>query len=118
MTTIFVYGTLKRGFCRQAAIADQEFLGAGKTTADYLLFDLGDYPGLVAANEASGQEIHGEVYRVDADCLQRLDLIECVEQNLYRRGAIQLQDPWNKQPVVSYFYLLPTDQYDSINDWQ
>lgn len=101
-TFVFVYGTLKRGFCRAGALADQRFIGEAYTVAKYRLVNCGEYPGLLQ-NE-SGNSIQGELYAVDADCLQRLDEIEAVDEDLYRREPIELQTPYHQTAAVAYFY--------------
>ncbi|WP_166829527.1 gamma-glutamylcyclotransferase family protein [Thalassoroseus pseudoceratinae] len=101
-TFVFVYGTLKRGFCRASALANQQFLGDAQTVPKYRLVNCGDYPGLLASEP--GKSIRGELYAVDVYCLQRLDDIEAVNEDLYRRGPIELESPYHQTPVVAYFY--------------
>lgn len=104
---LFIYGTLKRGHSRAGNLVHQEFLGESKTVARYRMFDCGSYPGLV--EHENGIEIIGEVWSVDEDCLRQLDLVEAVDQGLYRRATIQLQPPFGSHSVESYFYLLPVE---------
>ena len=54
MQNIFVYGTLKRGFEFSGALKDQEFLGNAHTIAEYWMFSLRTYPGLVDADGQPG----------------------------------------------------------------
>jgi gamma-glutamylcyclotransferase (GGCT)/AIG2-like uncharacterized protein YtfP len=115
MRRIFVYGTLKRGFCRHDALSNQTFLGIAITKPNYKLFDLGSYPGLVFAEQ--GKSIQGELYDVDDDCLRKLDVIEGVSVGLYRRDPIQLLSPWNLEPVETYIYLSPIDDSVEISNW-
>jgi len=104
MTRVFVYGTLKRGGENHHYLAYQQFLGAARTTAGYTLFSLGDYPGMVrAAADTAG--VTGELWAVDAACLQQLDLLEGVNEGLYERGSIKLAAPSDEQPVETYLYL-------------
>ena len=110
---LFIYGTLKRGHSRAANLAGQQFLGEVRTLARYRLFDCGSYPGLVEYEK--GLEIIGEVWEVDAACLQQLDLVEAVDAGLYRRGSIQLQPPFDFE-VESYFYLLPVETLTDCGD--
>ncbi|MFG0334386.1 MAG: gamma-glutamylcyclotransferase [Maioricimonas sp. JB049] len=105
-TSIFVYGTLMRGQCRHRVLEGQEFLGEAGTVNRYRLFDMGSYPGLVESSD--GLSIEGEVYRVDNDCLRVLDQVECVDQGLYARRRIDLQAPFDSQPVEGYLYLRST----------
>ncbi len=115
MNRVFLYGTLKRGFCRHQAIEGQAFLGLAKTEAAYKLFDLGDYPGLVIAE--NGISIEGELYSIDDDCLEQLDEIEGVAIGLYRRDTVRLLPPWNDEPTLTYIYLLSTSGRAQISHW-
>lgn len=101
-TIVFVYGTLKRGFCRASALADQQFIGEARTVPKYRLVNCGEYPGLLSTDR--GKSIQGELYAVDAKCLHQLDEIEAVEEELYRRGPIELESPYHQTPVMAYFY--------------
>ena len=101
---IFVYGSLKRGFNNHAFLRGQSFLGTARTAAGFRLFDLGDYPGMIAwPGDQAG--IEGEVWAVDAACLARLDQLEGTAEGLYRRAAIALLAPFAGQAVETYFYL-------------
>jgi gamma-glutamylcyclotransferase (GGCT)/AIG2-like uncharacterized protein YtfP len=105
-TCIFVYGTLMRGDCRHGALAGQEFVGDARTVAAYRMYDVGTYPALVEATD--GLEIEGEVWRVDAACLARLDGVEGVDEGLYARRPIRLQAPFEATRVDAYIYLQST----------
>ncbi|MGD9857503.1 MAG: gamma-glutamylcyclotransferase [Planctomycetaceae bacterium] len=107
-TLLFVYGTLMRGGCRAGALAGQRFRGEARTEPNYRLFDCGSYPGLTEAAGRGGRNIVGELWEVDAACLQRLDRMEGVDEGLYeRRPARLLQAPENRS-VEAYFYLPST----------
>ncbi len=103
---IFVYGGLKRGFGLAHELQDQTFLQTAVTQPGYRLFDCGEYPGLVDA-AAEGVSVTGEVYRVSAACLSRLDEVEAVDEGLYERRRIELAAPFDSQHVLAYFYLRP-----------
>ena len=88
-TTLFVYGTLKRGGSNHHHLAGQTFLGPARTVPGFTLFSLGAYPGLVAAPyDAHG--VTGELWSVDAATLARLDVLEGLTEGLYRRAPIAL----------------------------
>lgn len=102
-TLVFVYGTLKRGGSNHGFLADQQFLGEAHTPAGFRLIDLGEYPGLVPAPNASTRVV-GEVWCVTPAALAQLDALEGTAEGLYRREPIALSPPFNAQPVETYFY--------------
>ena len=104
MTRVFVYGTLKRGGDNHHYLAYQQFLGPARTPAGYTLYSLGDYPGMVRA-PADTAGVTGELWAVDAACLQQLDVLEGVNEGLYERVPIKLAAPTDDQPVETYLYL-------------
>lgn len=108
MNRIFVYGSLKRGCSNHAFLHGQSFLGTARTVPGFRLFDLGDYPGMIAWNDDQAG-VQGEVWAVDAVCLTRLDELEGTAEGLYRRGSISLLAPFSGQTVETYFYLPPID---------
>ena len=103
---IFVYGTLKRGFCRAHFLAGQSFLSNARTLPKYRMYDCGTYPGLQPAED--GLEILGEVWSVDEACLVLLDQVEEVDTGLYSRAVIELAcplpEPVRDTPVEAYYY--------------
>ncbi|MEI6051875.1 MAG: gamma-glutamylcyclotransferase family protein [Opitutaceae bacterium] len=88
-TTLFVYGTLKRGGSNHQHLAAQQFIGPARTAPGFTLFNLGAYPGLVAAPEDS-LGVTGELWSVDLICLKRLDVLEGLAEGLYHRAPIAL----------------------------
>ena len=102
MTLLFVYGTLKRGCSNHAQLAGQRFVGEARTVPAYRLFDAGGYPGLVSS--MPGDHVTGEVWEVDADALQRLDVFEGLAEGLYRRERVQLEGPFADRAVEAYVF--------------
>jgi len=104
-TKLFVYGTLKRGGVRAVLLSGQAFVAEVATAPRYRMFSTGDYPALVEAGPLGleGLSIRGELWRVDASCLARLDEEEGVSEGLYTRGPIALQD--ENASAQAYFYL-------------
>lgn len=70
---VFVYGTLLAGESNHGLLATAHLVTAAKTLPAFALFDLGSFPGLVAAGACA---ILGEVYDVDAATLVALDHLE------------------------------------------
>lgn len=119
---VFVYGTLRRGernhdyFLKRA-----EFLGVARVQGQ--LVDLGSYPGLLAREG----EVVGEVYRVDATTLARLDILEGHPHH-YRRTEVDARlNDGNVVPVQLYVYqerswglpygAIPLPVIDGEYDW-
>ena len=44
---LFVYGTLKTGFCRNPYLDEQQLVGPVQTANRYRLVDCGNFPGLI-----------------------------------------------------------------------
>ncbi len=107
LTTIFVYGSLKRGFKLNPILQTQNFVGEAQTEACYRIFDLGEYPGIVDAE--NGLSIHGEIYQIDQQCLRQLDEVEGVSEGIYERRQILLKSPWEQSAAQAWFYLGTTN---------
>jgi gamma-glutamylcyclotransferase (GGCT)/AIG2-like uncharacterized protein YtfP len=98
---VFCYGTLKKNERNNYLLRDSEFVGNARTTTDYKLYDNGSYPCLVKTEK--GNNVEGEVWRVDQKTLAELDLLEGVEYGLYERIRIKLLN--NQSPIWAYLYL-------------
>lgn len=84
---VFVYGTLRRGGLRAMP---EVFPGAklvGRATVRGRLYDLGEYPGLLLLDGASGARVAGEVYAVGEETLGELDAVEAADD--YRRRRVE-----------------------------
>lgn len=99
---IFVYGSLKRGESNHREMAEQTFVGFARTVPGYRLFDLGEYPAMVA-QPADQEGVQGEVWFVDDACLAHLDRFEGTP-TYYRREPIKLLPPFADQAVETYVY--------------
>jgi gamma-glutamylcyclotransferase (GGCT)/AIG2-like uncharacterized protein YtfP len=98
---VFVYGSLKQGFENHLLLSAACFEGPYATALGFELFRVGRYPALVRASHGL---VHGELYRVDRELLERLDDFEgCPE--LYQRESIQLKDG-----RAAYAYLMPAER--------
>ena len=100
---VFVYGSLKRGGSNQHYLAGQKFIGVARTTPGFRLFDLGQYPGMIPfAGDRDG--VSGEVWSVEVDCLDHLDVLEGIAEELYRREPVPLLPPFADHKVETYLY--------------
>lgn len=111
---IFVYGTLKRGHCRHQFLANERYLGEFRTAPRYRMFNVGTYPGLIEDVE-NGRSIVGELYDVSPESLERLDVVEAVDEGEYVRQPIILETS-DSEPVEAYFYLFPVDHLHDCGD--
>lgn len=107
MTTLFLYGTLKRAGSNHVFLNGQQFLGDARTQAGFTLYSLGDYPGMVRApGDTAG--VTGELWAVDDSCLAELDRLEGLEEGLYERVDVLLEPPAPVPSAQTYLYLRPT----------
>lgn len=70
---VFVYGTLRRGEQRDINLLSPTPLFIGYGTIGGVLYDLGDYPGMLLGR---GQRVQGEVYQIVPELERLLDEIE------------------------------------------
>ena len=86
---LFVNGTLMRGLGLHQNLDGAEFLAEVETAPRYRLYSIDDvHPGMFEV-EQGGVAVAGEVYRVPADVLRRVEAGE--PPHLYR-GPVQLAD--------------------------
>jgi gamma-glutamylaminecyclotransferase len=100
-TILFFYGTLKRDMPQNYLLKGQEFLAEAATIAQYRLYDLGPYPGLVHAGPTEGLAVQGELWAVDDAMLPKLDEYEGAPE-LFVREDVVIQHHF--EPVQAYFY--------------
>ena len=87
---IFVYGTLKQGFCNFGVNAGRRVPGEFETVERWPLYVLGDFglPWLVGTR-GQGHCVRGQLFDVDAGDLVRMDALERVSQpGWYTRSTV------------------------------
>ena len=82
MEKVFVYGTLKKGGRLNGHLDNSKFIEE-KTLTGFKMYNVGWFPGIIVTNN-NEDVIHGEVYEVSPDTLNRLDMVEGVP-HLYKR---------------------------------
>jgi gamma-glutamylcyclotransferase (GGCT)/AIG2-like uncharacterized protein YtfP len=112
MNEIFVYGTLKRDHYNNDLLGDSQLLGNYETLPQWGLISLGSFPGMVPSNKA----VKGEVYLVDEDTMERLDLLEGVAHGLYSRRMIYVVNPVTKVKREVYAYIYNTLSWTSASE--
>lgn len=93
---VFVYGTLKKGFCNNKLLD-----GFSCKRAIARGIDLHNGPGFPYAKRGNG-EVIGELYEVDTQTMKRLDRLEGCP-NLYQREKTEVIV--NSQKVEAWIYL-------------
>lgn len=114
---VFVYGTLKTGYhnynvylAPSIALGKAEFVSRASTARPEFVMVLKKdrfVPCLFRAPEGrEGYAVPGEVYRVDADALEALDILEGVDEHYYDREEIEVTLE-SGETVVAGAYLMP-----------
>ena len=111
MTTLFVYGSLKRAQLHHHYLRDSKFLGSFLTAPKYRLYDAGPYP-LLVKDADRGHPVQGEVYEVSPNLLEDLDFHEGVP-NSYVRSLVEIPE---LQGVEAYFYRRSTRWGEEIGE--
>jgi gamma-glutamylcyclotransferase (GGCT)/AIG2-like uncharacterized protein YtfP len=71
---VFVYGTLRRGFCNHHLLRRGTFVGAGETVPRLVMHVAGGIP--FASDAEAAYPVRGEAYAVDPVTLAELDRLE------------------------------------------
>ena len=92
MHKVFVYGSLLSGLGNHVLLRDSKLVGNAITPPEFVMVDLGSFPGVLHVIEG-GSTVIGEVYEVDDTTMTRLDRLEGYNENhpsdgLYNRMEI------------------------------
>ncbi len=113
--SVFVYGTLKRGFNNHRYLKDAYFLGEAKTSKSYAMYSSG-IPYVIRDQKIS--VIHGEVYEIDCTTLKNLDALEG-HPNWYKREQVAVclhEQNGHKTKVIAWLYFYPVPVGSVIQD--
>ncbi len=120
MHTVFCYGTLRRGEDNHALMEgaerkEEECWTMGK------LYDTRDgYPALIHSEE---NKVYGEVYEVDDQLLEKIDLLEGFQEgrdhNLYDRVVQRIIGEKGNYDAITYIMKIPEEGFIEIRsgDW-
>ena len=112
MPTLFVYGTLKKGFVNEPILAEEVFLGRCVLVEPrYRLYEVqGNYPYPALVGSDQGYQVYGELYGVRDACLPLLDQLEGVSFGLYSRTFVKvaLEDGRLFDQVLAYEFMRST----------
>lgn len=82
MKKVFVYGTLKRSYSNHHLLKSSTFLGQDTIKGE--MYNLGHYPAI----KNGENDIHGEVYEIDENTEQMLDILEGVP-SFYQKHTVE-----------------------------
>jgi gamma-glutamylaminecyclotransferase len=100
---IFVYGTLKEGFCNHRLLKDAKFLGKARTKEAYpLIAPKVWYPYLIDA-PGEGKRVLGELYEVDLPTLKRIDRLEEYPRYYIRKTIEVIDEEGRSHKALAYF---------------
>ena len=106
--TVFVYGSLKKGFGNHHLLEDAEYVGKAETVSnDYTMYNLGAFPGV---KEGGTTCITGEVYRVTDAELVRLHRLEG-HPTFYKAKTkqVKLTERIMNNYMEAYIYILQSN---------
>ena len=96
---VFVYGTLMR-FQRANHMLETGIYMGDAVLADYAMYHLGRYPGI---KPCSGEQVQGELYRVDDATLRQMDEYE-ENGSLYHRTPVRVLVNGQRFDAEAYVY--------------
>jgi len=106
-TTVFVYGSLKKGQGNHGLLRGAEELGRAEIDVQGRFIDLGWFPGVTDEISANITRVKGELYRVDEEGLRAVD---CLEGHPDFYGRCKLE---TTEGVRTWIYRLPGASYPS-----
>ena len=119
--TIFVYGSLKRGFDNNDILKDAQYLCKAETVRSFAMFEetSGNYPYLLKNRNKGYSKIKGELYKIyRKDILEKIDNFEGAP-DYYKREKIKVKTSKKEKLVQTYFFtndIIPKDQ-EPLQEW-
>lgn len=100
--TLFIYGTLKKGFENHHFLNGAKFIGNATTQEKYPMVNVVKaYPYLIN-QKGQGKIIKGEAYQIDEKILGHLDMLEGYPEH-YDRDEITLVVGDRELRAITYF---------------
>ncbi len=116
MHTVFVYGSLMRGYGNHGLLEESTYLGRA-SVEKLSLHSLGSFPAAIPSDR-DDSVVHGEVYSVDDSTLARLDRLEG-HPTFYERQVVELQGLEKVATNVSmYVYQGEVSRHCPSGDWR
>lgn len=119
--TIFVYGTLKKGYGNHRLLTSSVFLGSGITVKKYLMTANGIPFVSDEPDNKNITNIVGELYQVDNQTMYQVDMLEG-HPSFYKREKVEVEmlDNYNSRCMAwMYFHpphgeLISSGNYDEL----
>ena len=109
MHQVFVFGTLKQGFCNFLINQGRRIGGDFVTVQRYSLYIIGEenLPWLVTETTAGeGHAVVGQLFEIDDATLADMDRLERVDQPLwYQRKAVEVSQVGGGPATTAWVYL-------------
>ena len=86
---VFVYGILKQGFHNHYLLENAEFICEATTKDKYPMVNIEESFPYLINNKGEGYHVQGEVFKIDANILAILDILEGYPE-FYTREVIQV----------------------------
>ena len=115
--TVFVYGTLKRGFPNHALMEGASFLGVGRTMTAYpMVLHGAGFSVVMLPEPGAGHRILGELWRMDDARLVALDQLEATHLPTgYVRDTIDVETDGGTT-TTAWVYFKARDRIDAIHN--
>ena len=115
--TIFVYGTLKRGFANHGLMAGAAFMGEARTVAAYPMVVQGQsFSPVMMPEPGVGNRIVGALWQVDTAKLVELDHLESTHLPTgYFRQMIEVEAQAGGGVSTAWVYFKPRDRVTIIH---
>ena len=96
--TLFVYGSLKRGFGNHSLLEDSLFICNALTIDPLVLLDLGSFPAVIL--EEGESQVSGEVYAVTDNVFSNIEHLEGYPSFYNRTDLPILMNPGTDAEIV------------------
>lgn len=119
MRTVFVYGSLMKGFGNHVLLKESTFVSSA-TLSGMLMYSLGGFPAILPRGKRT-DIVYGEVYEVDDETLAALDRLEGHPRFYERQEHEVFVENYNAwMPCYVYIFQQPVDDdsYIESGSWR
>jgi gamma-glutamylaminecyclotransferase len=114
MYSVFLFGTLKKGFPNSSTNKGSRVAGEFITKNRYPLYLVGErYSPWLVLSEDEGFQVRGQVFTVDEATLDDMDHLERIhETDGYRRVQVQVFSESTHEEMQVFMYVKPPQQLE------